>query len=663
MKKLQSGVELTEAEENKLEEYGKEMEKKYANGAKITQNAGKTSVAIVKKTAAPQNRIPTTIPVLNTESYIKLASLLMQSYGPKSGILPRLNALLAQTNKTTNGADYGALFMMKGAGSASIYTCAWSAVKNPTDVLTANNLAVSLKNQGEYLKAMQVLKYADKIRPGVGLILSNMGWIYYDTGDYGSAKKVFEDALKIAPGMTSPCLGLGIIAQSEGNSLKAKEYLRKALKSRYSIAGVRAYKKVQETTTDNQTNNRPLSDEKENTGNYHTPEIPVYEHPQKMAPQKQVIQSYVEKINLRLDRVTEKMQSLSELIRKQQERAVQDPDNSIIYNRDFAKEIMMLEDVDMLLFGENSNYGSSVKKSSEFTENAQRLLDQNSNLSSSYLEAITRLDEKLAPLYEKMVACKGDEGCTKAVQKEIEPLETEKKQINYKLCKSGKQQMDILLSGGCKSLSLLQAQLKETIPDYYAFTDPILKKIYTPALNEFYNLRREAKVLSVQQALASRALGLANDAEKYYELKCIEPEPPAQPEPEIEDAAAPKRKPEECPLGDGINAGFGTFAFELTCTHVKVSGGEGVLVSVKKDFVKHETTLWAGVGAKVEYGHGNLTGEASIGVGVSLGRNSTDIEFTSSVKAGLGGLMETEISGRIAMDSGAEIDMETSFLP
>jgi len=147
-------------------------------------------------------------------------------------------------------------------------------------------------------------------------------------------------------------------------------------------------------------------------------------------------------------------------------------------------------------------------------------------------------------------------------------------------------------------------------------------------------------------------------------LGCIEPEPPAPPDAAINEAGAAKKKPEPCPLGDGIQAGVGAFSFELTCTFVKVSGGEGILASVKRDFVKHETTLWAGVGAKAEYGHGNLTAEATVGAEITIGQNTVkDVGFTSSVKAGVGGLMETEISGRIALDSGASIDMNTEFLP
>ncbi len=294
IKKMQSGTTITESEQKALENYGQKMQNKYGNGTKSYQT--KNTVASPASKIDASTKISSTLPVLNRESYIRLASSLMQNFGTKSGNLPKLNELLAKTGKTTEGADYGAIFMMEGAGSASIYTCAWSAVKNPVDILTANNLAVALKNAGDYLKALQILKYANSIKPGIGLILSNTGWVYYEAGEYEKAKAEFDHALKASQEMTSPYLGLGLIAQREGNILKAKEYLRKALKDRYSVTGVKAYQKAQEnTTSDDQT--EPLSDEKESSGNYNIPEIPVYEQPQKMAPQEQVIRNYVTGIN------------------------------------------------------------------------------------------------------------------------------------------------------------------------------------------------------------------------------------------------------------------------------------------------------------------------------------------------------------------------------
>jgi hypothetical protein len=105
-------------------------------------------------------------------------------------------------------------------------------------------------------------------------------------------------------------------------------------------------------------------------------------------------------------------------------------------------------------------------------------------------------------------------------------------------------------------------------------------------------------------------------------------------------------------------------SFELSCEHVKLSGGEGVLWSVKRDFTRHETTLWGGVGVKGEYGHGNITGEATIGAEVTIGQGDVikDFAVTSSVKAGIGGLLEGEVSGRFAAQGGPSIETNAGII-
>ncbi|WP_286834543.1 hypothetical protein [Proteiniphilum sp. UBA5280] len=98
---------------------------------------------------------------------------------------------------------------------------------------------------------------------------------------------------------------------------------------------------------------------------------------------------------------------------------------------------------------------------------------------------------------------------------------------------------------------------------------------------------------------------------------------------------------------------------------MKLSGGEGILWSVKRDFNKHETTIWGGVGVKGEYGRGNVTVEANIGMEITFGQGDAvkDVAFTSSVKAGVGGLAEAEISGRFALEGGPSVDASANFTP
>jgi hypothetical protein len=58
-----------------------------------------------------------------------------------------------------------------------------------------------------------------------------------------------------------------------------------------------------------------------------------------------------------------------------------------------------------------------------------------------------------------------------------------------------------------------------------------------------------------------------------------------------------------------------------------------------------------------------LSGEASLGVEMTIGKGNAikDVAFTSSVKAGVGGLLESEISGRFAIEGGPSIDSSAGF--
>jgi hypothetical protein len=54
----------------------------------------------------------------------------------------------------------GALFMMGCRIGSNIFH-GMSAMKDPEDLITANNLGVARKDMGEFVKALQVMMYAD----------------------------------------------------------------------------------------------------------------------------------------------------------------------------------------------------------------------------------------------------------------------------------------------------------------------------------------------------------------------------------------------------------------------------------------------------------------------------------------------------------------------
>ena len=662
--KAKNGQELTEAEEAAMEKYFDSLDSQI--------NSKSNSAPTAKpKTNSPGSDCPQvkTAPLkineLTRETYIALAKELQATFGQKTGDLPALNTLLETAEKPTDAADMGAIFAIQGAGSASVYAIAASAGKNPDDLLTANNLGVALKDMGEFTKALQVLKYANKIKPGIGLVLCNLGWVYREMGYNSLAKQHFDKALEVAPEMTSPYLGLGLIAKCEGNMLKAEEYLKKALAGRYSAVGVKALKQAKEAQPpkpEEGNSNKPVPFEKGDEGEVDIPDLPVTENLAQMEQQKEPLENHIAYLESRTQRLFADLQSAQAVIRKQQLHAIKNPDNSVVFNRDYAKEIMQFGEITDLLFGPNSNYGQALKSGTKMLENSSNTILKDLPALQQQMDKSLKLGQELIKLIEDMTACGDNEICKAKVQAEIDRNRRESDEVAFLMCKMNKGEMEVSCSNAFKNYKLVSDALRDAIPDYYAFTNPVVERMYSPSFNEFYNLYRELLVLQHLKVLTGYGANIADLASGYSKLKCVEPEPPKPPV-EIEKPNLGKKDKKDCPLGDGISKGFGALSFELSCDHVKLSGGEGILWSVKRDFNKHETTIWGGVGAKGDYGKGNVSGEASVGVEVTIGQGDVikDVAVTSSVKAGLGGLVEGEISGRLAMEGGASIETNAGF--
>lgn len=699
LKKLENRQQLTQTEQKKLDEWSKRMsqnsqkfigEEEEEDESFYEDEADNESVPINNGTrSSPGNQLqsvktaPTftvmcparlksvpSVEELSQEQYVALAEKLMAKYGASLGSkLPGIRQQLMQLAKPTAGSDMAAFFLMAGSGAAAIYCASWSAERAPLDILTANTLGVALKNMKDYTSSLQVLKYADRLKPGIPIVDINMGWTCYEMGDPVSAVLHFNNALSINPELTAPHLGLGLIAECDGDHFNAMKHLRIALADSYSAAGFAAYRQAKAATDTNSDDSNRTQDlppgDKSSPEGIKLPDLQVPQQPEGMMNMKAPIEEFMVGLDGRIGQLTNELLTVSATVRAQQKRAASNPGGSIVFTRDYANEIMMYEDVTELLFGPDSNFGAAIKAGSndcartmESVEDNIGTIIQDQEKSNRLMDEINRQNE----IYlKKMESCGDNEPCFKKVQAEakaaIEPLEKELEQVNFRLCRNSKRNLDMTISCGAKYYTKANNAFKPAVYDYYSFTDPILERIYSPSFNEMLNLQREIRVLSYQKSLTGMALGIADMADGYRSVTCIEPQAEETPQ-EIEDPELPEKKEEPCPLGDGIRGGFGSFTAELTCDHVTISGGEGLLGSVTRDFNTHQTKLWIGAGAKVEYGNGNLTGEASVGVEVVIGNNSTidDIALTSSVKTGLGGLAEAEVSGRISLEGGPEIN-------
>ncbi|MFA6360621.1 MAG: tetratricopeptide repeat protein [Dysgonamonadaceae bacterium] len=615
--KRNEGKALSESEKKIIEEWEQELRKLNLD---IPLNEGKQTVKTPTSFTPP--------PLLTNTTYSALCKTLLQEYGEKVGeSLPKLELLLLSTTKASDGADMGAGMLMQGAASSSVYCIAFSAFKEPKDPLSANNLGAALLQTGDYTRALQVLLYANNLRPNVGLILTNLGWVYRELGSVDNAKKQFNKALSVAEEMSSPYLGLGLIAEKEGNTTQARIFLRKALKDQYSEVGMVAYK---ESKTENSSSpEEPLSDEKGSSEGLIIPELPSSESVDVMASKAESLKSYNIKLEQNVTVLAKKFKrQLAQIKRREEELSHQEGD-FVLIPRDFSREKMILDDIAEKTFGENSRFNRAKKTADIYNSNSPAASEEYMNQYCKDMEdAIKRSDE-------------------------------------LKLCLLMKQNLQLSYEVGGRYYPEMLRGNREDIMDYYALTDPILERIYEPEYNELYNTQRELIALWHHQILTQYGMGLAQFAVEINKLDCNKSSKSLAQGGSIEQENLPAKRARDCPLGPkGIKAGMGVLAIELSCTHVKLSGGEGILWSVSRDFVSRETKIWGGIGAKAEYGRGVLSGEASVGVETTFGEGYQvkDVAFTSSVKAGVGGLLESEISGRFAIEGGPSIETNAGFV-
>lgn len=683
IKKLQSGQQITQAEQAKLKQWASKASQVGSGTEATQQNSLSVQSSGTRKTGGiicprPAKTLPE-VAELNRESYITLVKELMTTFGPRIGDkLPEIKILLESTSKPSEGADMGGLFLISGSGSSAIYCAAWSAVRLPEDILTANTLGVALKDMGEYVRALQVLKYAHKLRPGIPLISLNTGWVYYEMGDAASAKKMFNQALQMEPELNSPHLGLGLIAECAGDHHTAEKHLRIALAANYSSAGIAAYKQAKTARSSAQgaeqggegNTDSPLQDERGNAEGFDLPLLPDLPQPASMAMQAMPLTSYINRIDSRIASLINDMASVSRTVSSQITRANQNPEGSIVFARDFATERMMYEDVVELLFGPNSNLSMALNEGTDNCDSKSGHLMNDAAATLQDLEHSNRLMEKMTECTLKysraMEACGGSDICLKKAEADYhacyDQLRAEYDQVLFRMCKRNKSDMDLVLGCHQRLYRLSNSAFRSATSDLYAFTEPILGRVYSPSYNELLNISRELTVLTFQKTIAGIALGIAEEAKGYEDMECIEPEPPLPPQ-AVASPSLPDKKGDDCPLGDGIRGSAGAFSAELTCDHVTISGGNGILGSVTRDFKKHQTKIWVGAGVDAEFGNGNLTAEATVGVEVTVGDDNTvtDVALTSSVKTGLGGLAEAEVSGRISLEGGPEINTSAEF--
>ncbi|MFB3817359.1 MAG: tetratricopeptide repeat protein [Candidatus Methylomirabilales bacterium] len=660
-----------------------------------------TRVAVKDLPAHPPSR----------EAYVALVKEVARAYGQKLGkARAQTDSLLRVARRDSDGANLGAALLSIGAGSAGVYAMTWSALRKPDDVLTASNLGVALSGMGDHRRALLVLRYAETAKPNAPLILLNLGWTHFNMGDPTGAKRHFERAVSVAPHYASAHLGLGLVAAWQGDVATARAHLRRGLAGGYSRAAAAAYRTVQGSGRRAGQGGgapSPIATERDRGAMPSLPDPPIYPSMARMARAGEPLQRAGAALDRRIAELQQQLESLQAALGRQMTAAAGTRGAGVWLPRRFEKELFLLEDITVLVLGEPGELGvasRAVAKEFEGLEQRtaralpgmedearrmERTMEQRERLLQQYQAEMDRLGREQASfekwdagISEQIERCysqtgghlggnEAEKACARALQRQRNErwhaLQRQEQQLQRKYdkllgeqqfqadqgvhrsCVQEKRMLDDAYTTQYKAWKAQWDAYKRAIPDYYAFTNPVLQKIYDPTLNELLNVDRELKVLLDYRTILQMGGDLPRLLERYNALQCVEPQPPQPPE-EVKEPKLEKKRPQPCPFKKPLALDIGVAEVELDCQHFKLEAGQGIIGSVERDFVKHETTLGLGVGLDADAAVVGAGGKAMVKMTVGPGDEVRDVTLVGSLEGkvgagpGVGGEVEASMS-------------------
>ena len=640
MKKLSAGGIPTPQEQQRLQSWGQSMAKGMSsagaasggaspsNSSPLQGQPGAGKISFTQLCPKPSSAaLPSTAPT--AAEYLALVKTLATRYGAKLDLQTRMALDSGVTQAGANAGSLPALLVSAGAINEAVYAGAVAAQRNPLDVNAANNLGVSLDQAADYPDAARVFLYLTSLRPQSPLATVNLAWAYFNAGASAAAKKQFVHAQSLGPDMAAPEEGQGLIAGYQGDMASAKTLLGSSLKRGYSTAGAVGFMAAQQAQPSSATDAGWTPPESEPPPNADSmiPDLKVPEQLQYSPNYAAALMQVNQQSQSRLADLGNQMLAAYQRVVTINQRARQQGEGAINLPLTFEAELFEWKEVTDLA------YKARFRNVDQVNKQVTPAMNANPQTSATTLNGDV---QQLFALDEQMGACGMDDACLGKVKQQID-------QVSYQMCLHSKQGIDAMYPPLYKLWKTQWDDFRPASADLYAFTDPILKKVWVPALYDFLSLWRETTVYSLYTPLSGTAAGLVKMGDAYKDMKCVPP-PPKETTEEANPPNLPKEAPPECPLGNGIDFGLLVVSVHLGCDSASIEGGEALKFKATRNFATHSTTLWAGVGAGASVGVdapmlGSMTPKASLsaeaGVGITIGQNGTvsDVFVSSELSA------------------------------
>jgi Flp pilus assembly protein TadD len=654
MNKLSSGGTPTPQEQQRLQDWGQSMAKGMtssgaasggaspSNGSPLQGQPGTGKISFTQLCPKPSSAaLPSTAPT--AAEYLALVKTLATRYGAKLDAQTRIGIDGALTQAGANAGSLAALLVVAGAINEAVYAGAVAAQRNPLDVNAANNLGVSLDQASDYPDAARVFLYLTSLRPQSPLANVNLAWAYFNAGASAAAKKQFVHAQSLGPDMAAPEEGQGLIAGCQGDMASAKTLLGSSLKKGYSSAGAVGFMAAQRAQPSSATDagwTPPDSDPPPDTDSM-IPDLKVPEQMEYSPDYAAALAQLSQHSQSRLADLGNQIMAAGQRVAAIKQRFQQQGDSAINLPLTFEAELFEWKEVTDLAYTARFRNVDQVNKevTQAMNANGETIL----TTVGGDLQQLNQVQQRQIQLLNEMQGCGDNQACWDKYDKELKEVQAQIDQVNYQMCLHSEQSIDVDYTQSYKLWKTQWDDFRPASADLYAFTDPILNRVWVPALNEFLSLQREAMVLAIYTPLAGAASGLVAMGDAYKDMKCVPP-PPKESENQAKDPDLPKETPPPCPLGNGIGFGLLVVSVHLGCDSASIEGGEALKFKASRNFSTHCTTLWAGVGAGASAGFdapmlGSMTPKASLsaeaGVGITIGQNGTvsDVFVSSELSA------------------------------
>jgi tetratricopeptide (TPR) repeat protein len=589
--KARSGAELTEKEEARLEEFAESMQALAEGRVGTKPGAMPGGKPGVEAPARPEQcpkaggkPLPSKAP--SHDEYVALLKSLVDRHGKKAGDLTsEIDGLLSGPG-AGGGSELGAMFHLAGVEDASIYASAKAALKTPWDPQLANNLGVSLTAEGETADAARVFLYALTWQPGAALVELNLGWAQFEAGQLAAAETQFGRALARNPELAGAEGGLGMVCACRGDAAGAKKHLEASLKRRYSSVFAGAFRMAQSQLPPDALPPPQPGPEPELI-----PEIPVAPERKQTRDARPALEQLMAENEKRTDELAKKLDRLLKLVLELNARNEADPGSAMVFPRVFEREIFEFTQVGKLAFGARMQaaYAQVPGATAVIGKGGEELGARAAQLSSKIMPLL----KEHARLEQAIMACGDVEACEAPLKKQMAGIDRQVQELNFQLCEATRQQMELTYTQLYKMYAPQAAAFRIAAADFYTSTDPILERVYAPALNEYLAALREALVRSAYQHLLLGANVLAENA-LGSDLECDPP--PANEPAEVDGAELPKGKEGDCPVEKPQKINLILVTLEFDCDKVAVSAGKGLMARVEYRGSTDETTIWVGAG-------------------------------------------------------------------